>query len=131
MSRSTTKILAKTVADAIPTGREYFIWDAEIRGFGLRVPAAGDATYVYQYRAGPRARRVKIGPAKVIKVSAARNQAQELAVLVARGGDPLAEREDERNATTVRELAQSFDDFHIGLALKDSTAREYRRALQN
>ena len=131
MSKSTTKILAKTVAEAVGADKEYFIWDAEIRGFGLRVPTSGEATFVYQYRVGRRARRMKIGPAKVIKVGSARTQAQEWAVMVAQGGDPLAKKEDERNATTVRELAQSFDDFHIGMALKDSTAREYRRALNN
>jgi integrase len=131
MSKSTIKIVAKTVAEAVRSDKEYFIWDAEIRGLGLRVPPTGEATFVYQYRIGRRARRMKIGPAQVIKVASARAQAQEWAVFVAQGGDPLARKEAERNAVTVRQLSQSFDDFHIGLALKDSTAREYRRALNN
>ena len=92
MSKSTTKILAKTVAEAVGADKEYFIWDAEIRGFGLRVPTSGEATFVYQYRVGRRARRMKIGPAKVIKVGSARTQAQEWAVMVAQGGDPLAKK---------------------------------------
>ena len=69
MGKSTSKNLAKTVIEASAGDKEYFIWDSEIRGFGLRVPTSGEATYVYQYRVGRRARRMKIGPAKVIKVS--------------------------------------------------------------
>lgn len=51
--------------------------------------------------------------------------------MVAQGADPLAKKEADRNAVTVAEFSQSFDEFHIGMALKDSTAREYRRALKN
>ena len=129
--KSTTKILAKTVAEAVGTGKEYFVWDAEISGFGIRVQKTGAATFVYQYRVRRRPRRMKIGPVQVMKVATARAQAQEWAVLVAQGGDPLARKEEQRNALTVRELADVFDEIHIGFALKDSTAREYRRALNN
>ena len=85
MSKSTTKILARTVAGAFPADKEFFIWDLEIRGFGLRVPPTGEMTFVYRYRIGRRARRMKIGPARVLKVGYARAQAQEWAVMVAQG----------------------------------------------
>lgn len=74
MSKSTPKILARTVAEAELADKEYFIWDAEIRGFGLRVLPSGQMTFVYQYRIGRQPRRMKIGPAKVMKVAYARRR---------------------------------------------------------
>ena len=33
------KITKRTVDAATPTGVEFFVWDEELRGFGLRVAA--------------------------------------------------------------------------------------------
>ena len=44
-----------------PTGGDHFVWDTEVRGFGLRVKASGVKSYVLKYRIGSRTRRVTIG----------------------------------------------------------------------
>ncbi len=43
---------------------EYFVWDSEIPGFGLRVLPSGRRGYAVQYRAGRRSRRISLGPAR-------------------------------------------------------------------
>jgi hypothetical protein len=43
----------KAVTAAKATEREYFVWDADLLGFGIRVLPSGIKSYVVQYRAGP------------------------------------------------------------------------------
>ena len=53
--------LTKRVVDDLKTGpNERFLWDREVRGFGLRVSPGGTITYVLQYRFEGRQRRFKI-----------------------------------------------------------------------
>ena len=51
-------------------------------------------------------------------------------VLEARGDDPAARRDADRDAVTVRELAERFDREHISVRVKASTAKGYRRLLE-
>ena len=45
--------LTKRVVDAAEIReREYFIWDEDLPGFGLRVLPSGRKRYIIQYRAG-------------------------------------------------------------------------------
>lgn len=44
--------------------------------------------------------------------------------------DPLAEQKEKRTALTVRDLAVRFDEEHISVHLKETTAKEYSRNLQ-
>src|SRR5277367_2537721 len=56
--RSELRLTAKTVAGA-PRGA--LLWDAEVKGFGLRVMPSGTRTYLLKYRAGARQRWFTIG----------------------------------------------------------------------
>ena len=49
--------LTKRIVDAAEAQTaEYFVWDNDIPGFGLRVLPSGRKGYVVQYRAGRRSR---------------------------------------------------------------------------
>ena len=59
--------LTKRLVDAAEARpAEYFVWDSEIPGFGLRVLPSGRKGYVVQYRAGRRSRRISLGPGTVL-----------------------------------------------------------------
>ena len=47
------KAITKRHVDALKAAdREYFVWDRDLKGFGLRVQPTGEKSYVVKYRAG-------------------------------------------------------------------------------
>jgi integrase len=124
-----TKITKRAVEAAAPRNKEYYIWDEDIPGLGLRVLPSGRRQYIVQYRAGRRSRRISLGPSTVLTTEQARSRA--LAILAdARGGkDPAADREAYRNALLLKDLVERFDQQHISLRLKPRTTAAYRRSL--
>ena len=123
--------LTKRTVDAIePQPTESFIWDESIPGFGLRVMPSGRKSFVVQYRAGRRPRRMSLGPSTVLTCDQARTRAITIIAAVKNGEDPAAVRAANRNAATVSDLAERFDKEHIAVRLKASTAKEYRGNLR-
>jgi integrase len=123
--------LTKRTVDAIePQATEFFIWDESIPGFGLRVMPSGRKSFVVQYRAGRRPRRMSLGPSTVLTCDQARTRAITIIAAVKNGEDPAADRAAMRNAATVSDLAERFDKEHIAVRLKASTAKEYRGNLR-
>ena len=124
------KLTKRTVDAAEVRSSDYFVWDDELPGFGLRVLPSGRKGYVVQYRAGRRSRRISLGPSTVLACEQARNQAMTIIAAVRNGEDPAAKRDTDREALTVTELADRFDKEHIALRVKASTGKEYRRNLK-
>ena len=85
-----SKLTAGMVLRAAPApGKDrLYVWDTELRGFGLMVMASGHKSYVVQYRAGHRSRRMTISG--VLPVEQARKEARAILGSVAKGGDPVA-----------------------------------------
>lgn len=113
---ATGKITKRSV-DAAVTG---FLWDEELRGFGLKVTSAGARSYVFQYRMGGRettARRFTIGThGSPWTPTTARQEAERLSMLVKRGVDPREqEREQRRQAVDLafRQYASRFLDRYV------------------
>jgi len=50
----TAKITKRLVDSTQKASRDIWIWDAEVRGFGLKVTPAGQKIYILQYRTGGR-----------------------------------------------------------------------------
>jgi integrase len=123
--------LTKRIVDAAEVrAAEYFIWDDDIPGLGLRVLPSGRKGYVVQYRAGRRSRRISLGPNTVLTCEQARTRAITIIAAARNGEDPAAERDAGRKAITVKELSERFDKEHIAIRVKPSTAKEYRRNLE-
>ena len=100
-----------------PATGQLICWDApnskgidHTPGFGLRVTSSGARAFVLNYRnQGGRERRLTIGSPPAWTITAARKQAAELRYRIDTGDDPLAELDAERNAPTVKDLAERFE----------------------
>jgi integrase len=96
-------ILSVSTVKAAEKGeRDRFLWDAELKGFGLKVTPAGSKVYIFQYRPKRRGesattptKRYTIGKHGPLTPSQARDRAKDLAEQVRKGGDPI---EDEKAA---------------------------------
>jgi integrase len=105
---SETTLLTKTkLTDAIvsraalPEGKnELVLWDKEVTGFGLRIRPGG-RTWIVSYRPAGQGRaanmkRLKLGVPGIMSATEARNRARAELGKVASGGDPAAERTEQR-----------------------------------
>ena len=103
--------LTKRLVDALQQDpkREQFIWDTEVRGFGIRVKPSGTKTFLIQYRNSERrTRRFVIGQFGVLTVEIARDLARKKLAAVIDGSDPSAERRAAREGMTVAEICDWY-----------------------
>ncbi len=107
--------------------KDLFLWDDEVRGFGLRAKPSGTKTYFIQYRNKQRrTRKFAIGQHGALAPDEARKIARQLLADVARGADPSAERKAIRDAETVAKFLDRFETDHIAKNLAASTAKVWR-----
>lgn len=102
--------LSKRTIDAIDTNsdRDIFVWDSDLRGFGVKVSKNGHRTFVLQYRFAGRSRRYSICRVGDKTVKEARGEALRLRAQIANGVDPIQARRAVRKVPTVRELAERY-----------------------
>ncbi|MCC7166685.1 MAG: tyrosine-type recombinase/integrase [Rhodospirillales bacterium] len=123
--------LTKRFLDATkPQETDYFLWDEEIPGFGLRVFATGKKSYLIQYRKDGRTRRVSFGRYATLTPEEARRKARELLVSIAGGENPAEDIKRQRFAPTVNGLCERFLTEHVANRCKPVTGQEYRRAIK-
>src|SRR5512134_226945 len=125
-----SKLTKRTIEALAPRDVDYIAWDNDIPGFGVRVMPSGRKSFVLQYRAGRRSRRMVLGYVNVVTPEQARAMAIQHLAALRQGVDPLGERDTGRDAVTVKDLAARFDREHIAVHLKPSTQKEYRRSLK-
>ena len=98
--------ITKRLVEATETRETgYILFDSELPGFGIRVLPSGSRYYIIQYNLGRKKRRVTIGKHGVLTAEKARRRALVLLAAVRQGGDPAGDRQAERNAITVAQLA--------------------------
>src|SRR5512147_2700770 len=124
------KLTKRSIEALAPGEIDFIAWDDDVPGFGVRVMPSGRKSFVLQYRAGRRSRRMVLGYANVVTPEQARTMAIQHLAAISQGIDPLAERDGSRDAATVKDLAARFDAEHIAVHLKPSTQKEYRRNLK-
>jgi integrase len=89
--------------------RETFLWDKELRGFGVQVMPSGLKSFVIQYRtAEGRLRRLVIGRFGLMTVEEARDLAHEKLVAVSKGVDPVAAEAEAAGRIIVAELCDWY-----------------------
>jgi hypothetical protein len=93
---ATGQITKRLIDGLEPRENEYFVWDAALVGFGVRVQTTGAKSYVVKYRAGTGrgapTRRVTLSKVGKITPDEARALAKKTLGSVAHGADPAAQR---------------------------------------
>jgi integrase len=117
MPRLTKTVVQKEKPDA----RQRFIWDTELKGFGLKIFPSGVKTFVFQYRSPEgKSKRFTIGKlSDALTVEQARQVARDRIRDVANGRDPQGEKRARRQAPT---LAQVFEDYLVSDAFMEKAA---------
>ncbi|QLC23369.1 site-specific integrase [Parasphingopyxis sp. CP4] len=124
------KITKKTVDRTRPGERDQFLWDTDVRGFGLKVTPAGKKVFVLQYRLGgrgARTKRVTIGPHGVWTPDQARQEAMQLSRLVDQGIDP-AEAKRERERQQIELAFDAYADHFLEFYIRDNWKRSFAMA---
>jgi len=128
-----TKKLTEAIVSRARVGanqRQVFLWDGEVRGFGIRILPGGSRTFWYQYRTpggrSGKTRSVRIGAFPTVKLDDARKRAKVLAGQVAHGKDPAAERQEpkRRDSSTLRALLAEEGPYQRDLGRRGIVARK-------
>ena len=111
------KLTEKVLREAVPVvGRDYQIFDTEVRGFAACIYRGGGRAFTLDYRHAGRQRRMTFGRWPEWSVSAARERAKEIRREIDAGADTLAQR---------GALVSTIDNGHYG----DGVARRTKRLL--
>jgi integrase len=113
--KTTIQLDDQTVATLkLKDGKTDKIWfDDKLIGFGIRMRSDGGRprrTWIAQYRAKGRTRRLKIGDAEKLNAEQARTKALAALWKVADGKDPQSEKEEARKiaARTLKSVAEEY-----------------------
>lgn len=120
------KLSKTSIKNIAATGREQWLGDATLPGFGVRVTPQGAASFCLRYRteAGT-TRRMVLASVDVMTLDEARDRAREHLVAVKDGRDPARDRSDPRRTATVADLAAAHQKIHRPPVIKPGTAKNY------
>jgi Arm DNA-binding domain len=129
--RVMTKITKRVVDQLSPDRQDVLLWDAEVKGFGVRCRPSGAKSYVLKMRVGGRQRWLTIGRhGSPWTADGARREALRLLGLKAAGSDPATALDRQKGAVTIAELADRFLREHVARHCKPRTKDEYQRAVE-
>jgi integrase len=109
-----------------PGKKERFIRDDLVRGLGVRVTANGVKSFVFESRIKGRPRRLTIGPWPDLNVALAREKALNIRTAIAKGEDPHAKRQAERDESTFGVVRKRYIQEHSKIH-KRTWIRDERR----
>jgi integrase len=126
------KLTKRIVESTKPSEKEVFLWDQEIRGFGVRIKPSGVKTYIVQYRNKyGQTRRYAIGRHGTWTTENARKEARQLVAEADRGGDPSKIREQDRSALTMAELCKRYIEDYAEQHKKPRSIKSDRSNIDN
>ena len=123
--RNREKLTEKLVRAAEPRLKAWQIFDTDVLGLSICIYPSGSRSFMFDYRATGRQRRLTIGRWPEWNVTAARERAKALRRDVDGGLDPLAEREETREAPRFPDLVERYLREHAShLAPRNAADQE-------
>jgi integrase len=130
---ATGKVGKRTVDTLRPGAGVSFLWDDDLKGFGVKVTPKGAISYVYQYRMGGReakTQRYTIGThGSPWTPTTARAEAERLGVLVSQGVNPV-EADKQRRREAVELTFQAYADRFLQSCKGEGWRRLVERSLR-
>lgn len=113
----------------LPNKGQRFVWDAELKGFGVRLTPGGRA-YIVQARVKGVSRRVSLGKHGILTIQQARKKAQSELAKMLDGIDPVVEKKKE--AALSLTLSALVDEYiRDRKKLKKRSIEDIRKHLRN
>jgi integrase len=128
------KLTKRVIEAAEPAERDQYLWDGEVKGFGIKITPVDRKVFVFQYRMGGRGsktERYTIGQYRSpYTVDGARREAVRLLAEVKAGRNPAEVRRADRQSEPSRarllgELAAEFIERHAKPNTRDWRKTEY------
>lgn len=128
------KISRSTVGKFPAVEKATIFYDADLKGFGLKVMPSGVRSWICEYRPGISGRgtdkrRVVLGQPPLVTPEKARQLAKDILAEARVGADPASKRAEERAGISVSELADAFMAQHVEPRRKSGTASDYKSIL--
>lgn len=123
--RKREKLTEKQVRAAEPRAKSWQLFDADVLGLSICIYPSGSRSFMFDYRSSGRQRRYTIGRWPEWSVAAARDRAKALRRDIDAGQDPVADREDERDAPRIPVLIDRYLKEHAAhLAARNASDQE-------
>lgn len=135
-ARSQNSLTKRAIDAAQPAARRYHIWDAELKGFGIRIEPSGVKTFITKYRVNGGGRNAPqriqtVGRYGTLTLEQARRSARTILGSVAAGADPAGDLAARRREMTMAALIDFYEEHgcvvqrgkRIGEPMKASTKR--------
>ena len=129
--------LTKTIVDRISIPplnakgehAQSFVRDTTLPGFGLRITSGGTKTFIVETRINRRVKRITLGRYGVLTCEEARKEAQKLLGTIAKGGNPVDEKQNKHRHSVTLQIA--FNDYlSTRKTLKSGTIQDYKRCIE-
>lgn len=112
-TRTPFRVTDRQVKNLKAEAKSRIHYDEKLRGFGVRVYPSGRKSFVLNYYYKGRERRMVIGSYPEWTVLAARKQAEWFLVEIAKGRDPLEQRNNDRSAPTVQDMFERYEKDYM------------------
>jgi integrase len=123
-----TKLSIRTVNAAKAGERDVFLWDSDLKGFGLKVTPSGSKIYVAQGRINGRPKRCTRGRhGSPWTPDQAREEAGDILYAMSKGEDPMEVKRKARADISVAELVELY--FREGCGTKKASTIAVEKGL--
>jgi integrase len=114
MTENKTKLTIPFIKALEPKDIDYIVWDADIKGFAVKVTPKGKKVYFLYYRTkSGKQRRPIIGDFDAIKLKKARDIAEGWWSEIKAGGDPSGKFYKDKTSPTVYDLYELYQSKHL------------------